>query len=82
MDAYLEYKLVTEDMPSILLNILKNRGINILTIILTFLAVMSCNDDDAKIDDDTKLDIVAKVELPPLHQDYKIHRIPVGFIFT
>jgi len=65
MDAYVRvYRLVTEDMPSILLNIPKNRGINILTIILTFLAVISCNNDDAKIDDDIKLDIVAKVELP------------------
>jgi hypothetical protein len=59
-------RLVTEIMSFLSLNILKNRGINELTIILTFLTVISCNKDDSEIDNDNGIErgVVAKVEIP------------------
>ncbi len=59
-------RLVTEIMSFLSLNILKNRGINELTIILTFLTVISCNKDDSYIDNDNGIAMgaVAKVEIP------------------
>jgi phospholipase/carboxylesterase len=53
-------------MSFLSLNILKNRGINELTIILTFLTVISCNKDDSNIDNDygIAMGAVAKVEIP------------------
>ncbi len=58
--------LVSEIMSFLSLNILKNRGINELTIILTFLTVISCNKDDSEIDNDNGIErgAVAKVEIP------------------
>lgn len=59
-------RLVTEIMSFLSLNILKNRGINELTIILTFLTVISCNKDDSEIDNYNGIarGAVAKVEIP------------------
>jgi phospholipase/carboxylesterase len=59
-------RLVTENMSFISLNILNYRGINELTILLTFLSVISCNNDDSEMDDESGIvmDAVVKVELP------------------
>ncbi|MDB4286051.1 DUF5519 family protein [bacterium] len=47
-----------------MVNIIRNRGIKLLTIILTFLIVISCNKDEPKIDNDIPVDVVTTVELP------------------
>ena len=63
-------RLVTENLSFISHNILRIRGINILTILLTFLIVISCNNDDSNIDNDVAvdevdtLDVIDTVELP------------------
>ena len=48
------------------LNIISYKGINKLTILLTFLTVISCDNDDSKMDDENGIviDPVVKVELP------------------
>lgn len=46
------------------LNTLRNRGINSLAILLTFLIVISCTNDDSKIEYNIAVDLVVKVELP------------------
>ena len=51
-------------MSFIARNILRNRGIKILTIILTILIVISCNKDDSNINNDVAVDVVTTVELP------------------
>ena len=60
--------LVTEIMSYLLLQIFKKRGINKLTIVLTFLTVISCNKDDPIPDNDIdsviELGANAKVEIP------------------
>jgi len=57
-------RLITEKFSFIL----RNRGINLLTIILTFLIVISCNSDDSIMDNDVAVGIVDVVETVVLPQ--------------